>query len=95
MPGGFDDIGFGAGSCGTADGYDYWDHPTERHREHQRHVRNLLVMCALVAAIGIAVHPGFFGLAAVLLPLLFLESWAARTNRSTSSTDQVPSPTSR
>ena len=85
MYGSYNDIGFGAGLCGTADGPEYWEHLAERHVEHRRHVRNLLVVCALIVIAGIFVHPAALGFGAMVAPLLMLEAFAARRSR--------PSPT--
>ena len=75
------DIGFSAGLCGTADGPEYWEHLGQRHLEHRRHVRNLLVICALIAIAAAVVHPAVLGLGAIVVPLLLVEKFAAHRSR--------------
>lgn len=77
----WNDIGFSAGQCRTADGFDYWEHLEERHAEHRRHVRNLLVICAIIGVAAIVVHPAVLGFAALVVPLLLIEGIAARRSR--------------
>ena len=80
------DVGFSAGLCGTADGPEYWEHLEERHLEHRRHVRNLLVICVLVVIAAIFVYPGVLGFGAVVVPLMLIETFAAHRSRPPAST---------
>ncbi len=77
----YNDVGFGAGLCGVADGPDYWEHLEQRHSEHRRHVRNLLVIGAVIALAAIVVDPLVLGFGAIVVPLLLLEAFAARRSR--------------
>lgn len=77
----WNDVGFSAGLCGTADGFDYWEHLEERHAGHRRHVRNLVVICVVIGLAAIIVHPAVIGFGALVVPLLLIEAVAARRSR--------------
>ena len=85
----FEDVGRAFGQCRTADGPDYWDDPDGRHADHRRHVRNLLIACAIVVVAGLAVHPSLLALLVVLCPFLALE-WFMLRRTGTRQLDETP-----
>jgi Flp pilus assembly protein TadB len=78
----FQDVGHVFGQCRTADGPDYWDDPGARHDDHRRHVRNLLIACAIFVLAGAVVHPSLLMLLVLLVPFLLVELYMLRRSGS-------------
>jgi hypothetical protein len=81
MPGLFEDIAPVFGMCRSSDGPEYWDDIEQRHRDHRRHTRRLVIVAGLFSLAGLVAHPSFFALAIIVLPLLVLELVMVRVSR--------------